>query len=90
MSWAREAQSVTDPDTMPPAPVQLCHTQALGTEPGFLKRGGRLVQQLERLVRERQAIGTKLTTEPEQAEPDTLDVGGLDSRNNLLGLLDEG
>lgn len=62
----------------------------LGTKPGSLERGGRLVQQLDRLVREMQVAGTKLTTEPEQAESNSLDVGGLDSRNDLLGLLDEG
>ena len=64
-------------------------TGSSGAETSLLERCCRLVQELGDLVWKLAGIRGELTAQPEQAKPDPLDVGGFDSRDDLLGLLDK-
>ena len=58
----------------------------LGSEARLLERGGGFFHQADGLVWQTTGIRKKLTAEPEQSKPDRLNVGGLDGRDDLLGL----
>ena len=64
-------------------------TGSSGAETSLLERCCRLVQELGDLVWKLAGIRGELTAQPEQSKPDPLDVGGFDSRDDLLGLLDK-
>lgn len=64
-------------------------TAGSGAKTSVSERCCRLVQEFGDLAWQRTGIRLELTAQPEQSKPDRLDVRGFDSRDDLLGLLDE-